>query len=286
MKTRLLAVPVLLFAVIVLAIACRKSTTPDSEIDPPVELLKDSSKVPFPQTMIPPCTYSPNYGDTLICGSPVNGQDYIVSPINNPGNGKYYSWPVGLKIDSTTGSINATKSESGLRYIIGFIKNGTSDTCLTELVIAGASYRDSIYVLSNGEKYSDLYSNANPTIHPNCSGGNCDFDITNEATNKKIKVDKKTGKIDLEKSLKQGAFGLLAVDGDMVETTISYKLNDGCNTAVQKTKVLFVYYTYKSQISPTLLSTLDSRITNLLNGNIISAMTNPRPPLIIITRFN
>lgn len=286
MKTKLLAVLGLFFAIIVLSIACRKSTTPETEIDPPVELPKDSSEVPFPQTIIPPCDYAPSYHDTLICDNPLNGQDYIISPVNNPGNGKYLSWPIGMKIDSTTGAINVTKSESGLRYIIGFIKEGTTDTCLTELVLAGASYRDSVHVLSNGEKYANPYYNADPTIISACATGNCDFDITNEANNKKIAVDKKTGKIDLEKSLNQGAFGLLTLDGDMVETTIYYKLNDGCNTSVQHIKVQFMYFTRKSQINSGLLGTLLSRVTNLLNGNILSASANPRPPLIIITRFN
>ena len=285
MKTRSLAVPVLLLAVIVLAIACKKSTGPETEIDPPVHLSTDSSEIPFPQTIIAPCSYGPDYGDTLICGNPVNGQDYLISPINNPPAGKYYSWPVGLMINSNNGSINVTKSESGMRYIIGFIKTGTTDTCLTELVITGASYRDSIHVLSDGEKNAGLYYNANPALSPDCATGNCDFDLTNEANNKKIKVDKKSGIIDLEASLNQGAFGQLAMDGDMVETNILYQLNDGCNTSIEHIKVLLVYYTYKSQIDPVLLSTLQSRATNLLNGDLLSYRANPRPPLIIITRY-
>src|ERR1700741_1686920 len=128
MKTRCLAVLSLLIAVILFSIACKKSTTPpapETEIDPPVELPKDTSEVPFPQTVIPPCSYAPDSGDTLICDNPVSGQFYIVSPVNNPGNGKSLSCPIGMKIDSTTGAINVTKSESGLRYMIGFIKEGT-----------------------------------------------------------------------------------------------------------------------------------------------------------------
>lgn len=289
MKTKFVTAAGVFFSLIFILVACKKSTTsndPDTEIDPPVELPKDTSKVPFPQTIIPACSYAPYYGDTLICAKPIDGQDYIVSPVNNPGAGKYMAWPIGMMIDSTTGAINVTKSETGLRYIIGFVKNGTSDTCLTELVIAGASYMDSVHVLSDGEKYANPYYNADPTLVSACSTGNCQFDITNEANNKKIFVDKNTGKIDLEKSLNQGAFGLLALDGDMVETTIYYKVNDGCNTSVQHIKVQFMYYTRKSQINAALLGNLLSKVTNLLNGNIISASANPRPPLIIITRYN
>jgi len=286
MKTKLISVPVLVFALIVLTIACNKSNTPETETDPPVKLPKDTSKIAFPQTINTNCPYAPDYGDTLLCDKAGMGPDYIVSPINNPGDGKYYSWPLGMKIDSFTGAINVTKSESGLRYIIGFVKAGTSDTCLTELVIAGASYMDGVYVLSNGEKYANPYYNANPNLTSVCSTGNCDLDLNNAANGKKIAVDKKSGKIDLEKSLNQGAFGLFAMDGDMTETTITYKLNDGCNTSVQRMEVVLVYFTHKSQITPALLSTLQSRLTNFLTGNIISTRTNPRPPLIIITRFN
>jgi len=283
MKTRFLAVPVLLFAVIVLAIACRKSTP--EEIDIKVEeLWKDSSKVPFPQNINPNCSNAPVYEDTVICDKTGNGPDYIVSPLNNPGNGKYYSWPLGMKIDSTTGAINVTKSESGLRYIIGFVKQGTTDTCLTELVIAGASYMDGVYVLSDGETTADPFFNANPNNTTLCASGNCDMDMGNGANNRKIAVDRKSGKIDLEKTLNQGGFGMNPTDGDIKETTIIYRLNDGCNTSVQRTKVYLMYYTNKSQIPPALLSTLNLRTLNFLNGDLISKSANPRPPLIIITR--
>ena len=109
MKTRLVGVPVVFFAVIVFAVACKKSTSePDIDI-PWQELWKGSSKVTFPQNINFNCTNSPNYGDTVLCDKTGNGPDYTVSPINNPGTGKYYSWPIGMKIDSITGKINVTR---------------------------------------------------------------------------------------------------------------------------------------------------------------------------------
>lgn len=283
MKTRLLTVLGFSFAVAMMLVACRKSGT-STEIDPPVDLSKDTSIVQFPQTMNLTCPYAPDYGDTLICANPDNGQDYIISPVNNPGVGKYLSWPIGMKIDSTTGAINVTKSEPGLRYMVGFIRDGTADTCLTELVLAGASYMDSVHVLGEGQKYSSPYYNADPSLTSVCSTGNCQFDITNEANNKKIAVDKNTGKIDLEKTLNQGAFGLITNPGDMVETTIYYKVNDGCDTSVHHIKVQFMYFNSTSQINASLRTYLLTKITNALNGNLLSTTYNPRPPLIIITR--
>ena len=61
--------------------------------------------------------------------------------------GTYLSWPDGLKINSDTGAINLTQSETGQRYSIAFVKNGTTDTCMSQLIVAGAAYMDSVYVL-------------------------------------------------------------------------------------------------------------------------------------------
>ena len=60
---------------------------------------------PFPQSPLMGCSNHPNYGDSIVYPQPTNGQDDIVLPVNNPGAGKYLSWPAGLLIDSLTGSI-------------------------------------------------------------------------------------------------------------------------------------------------------------------------------------
>ena len=81
---------------------------------------------------------SPIYGDSIIYPQPTSGSDYIFRPVNNPGTGKYFSWPIGMVIDSVSGAIDVTKSQTGQRYDIGFIKSGTTDTCLSQLIIGGA----------------------------------------------------------------------------------------------------------------------------------------------------
>jgi len=288
--------------------ACRKSISetvtnppppPPSGTDtthtsqqPPVT--QPAQTVPYPETPVSGCAYAPDYGDTLIYPQPT-GSDYIVSPTNNPGPGKYYSWPEGLVIDSLSGAINVTKSETGERYAIGFVKNGTTDTCMQTLIIGGAAYMDSIYVLANGQTKAKPYYDANPFQTPPCngsgvSGPGCQYDVTGDAASKKIIIDNNTGEIDLQKTLNGGllggAFGLLPVNGQTVETTIYYRLNDGSNNALQKITVQLVYYTYKSQISTGLLDNVVLKLDNVLTGNIISKSGNPRPPLIIITRYN
>ena len=130
-----------------------------------------------------------------------------------------------------------------MRYMIGFVKQGSTDTCLTPLIISGMSYMDSVHVLSDGQKISLPYFNADPNLSSACASGNCQFDINGEANNQNIAVNKTTGVIDLQKTLDQGAFGLYPVNGDLIEVTIIYKINDGCTNAVQKIKLKFMYFT-------------------------------------------
>ncbi|MBS1600679.1 MAG: hypothetical protein JST75_20825 [Bacteroidetes bacterium] len=257
---------------------------------------QSTQTVPFPETGVTGCAYAPDYGDSIIFPQPT-ANDYIVSSINNPGSGKYFSWPAGMVIDSLTGAINVTKSETGLRYAIGFVKNGTTDTCMQNLIIGGAAYMDSVYVLADNQTTSSPYFDANPFQAPVCDGSNvsgsgCQFDITNDAKNKKIIVDKNTGVIDLKKTLDGtllglgGAFGLIPADGQIVETTIYYRLNDASNNALQHITVQLMYFNSKSSINTGLVNSLLLKVNNVLTGNLISKTTNPRPPLIIITRFN
>ena len=282
--------PALLFF-IVLSIACRKSAMPDS-VNPPSPNGGDSTqsihttgtdgKIPYPVIPITDCANAPDYGDTLIYPQPPDGQDYIVSPVNNPGAGKYYSWPEGLDIDSITGAINVTRSETGLKFDIGFVKNGTTDTCLTRLTLAGASYTDSVYVLADNETKAYPYYNANhlQTTAPNGSH----FDITKSAYNQKISVNNGTGIIDLKNTL--NAFGLLPLNGQTIQTTMYYTLNDGSNNALQQITIQFMYYYQKSQINSGLLSTILFKRLNIFNDDLILKSGKVRPPLIIITRFN
>ena len=134
----------------------------DSTYNPPVVLITDTQNIPpppqppapVPQQTAPQnsCPSLPIYGDTIVYPQPTNGSDYIINPVNNPGPGKFLSWPVGMVLDSMTGAIDVTASETGLKYIIGYVPNGTNDTCLSYLTIGGAAYADSVYILQNGSR--------------------------------------------------------------------------------------------------------------------------------------
>lgn len=262
----------------------------DSQAIPPPVL----PKAPVPQQTAPPnsCPSLPIYGDTLIFPQPANGADYIVNPVNNPGPGKYLSWPVGMVIDSITGAIDLTASQTGMQYLIGYVKSGTTDTCLSTLFVGGASYADSVYNLQQSQTNAVPYFDGNPDLLNVCQNGNkCSFDVTGSAAKMHVVVNTSTGVIDLQKTLDGttllgGAFGLLPVNGQTITTDIYYKLNDPSNDALQHISVQLVYYDSQSLINIGLLNNILNKLDNLTSGNPISLSTNPRPPLVVIVRHN
>jgi hypothetical protein len=292
-------------------LACKKSidavesATPNNNnspkdstiVTPPVG--QDTS-VPFPQHISTRCSGAPSYGASIIFVQPANG-DYIVKPVNNPDSGQYFSWPVGMVLDRNTGAINLSKSESGLRYNIGWVKKGTTDTCMQSLILAGASYMDSIYVLNDDERYAKPYFNADPNNTSICSGSGvsggspCTFDVNGQAEAKHVIVDHNTGLIDLKNSVNQGLFGLLPYNGQTVTATMQYKLNDNSNMALQQITVNFVYYNKRSDIPADLLSAVVDKLDKITNEVLLIDLIpsadnqtnrgNPRPPIIIVTRF-
>jgi hypothetical protein len=285
----------------------RSAPLHDSTYNPPVVLITDTQSIgtppqptaPLPQQTAPQnsCPSLPIYGDTIIYPQPTNGSDYIVNPVNNPGPGKYLAWPVGMVLDSTSGAIDVTASQTGLKYILGFVASGTTDTCLSYLTIGGAAYADSVYVLSENQDYAVPYFEANPTDLNLCQTSNaCSFDVTGSAAAQHVVVNKSTGAINLEQTLNGppglggllgGAFGVLPVNGQTITTTIWYKIGDDpSNNALQNISVQLVYYDQYSLINGGLLGTIITKLDNLTSGNEISTTSNPRPPLVVIVRHN
>ncbi len=286
-----------LLILLLVLLACHKSIS-DAQQQSLPPILSDSLLIansdsaapiaPFPQYPLTGCSNDPSYGDSVIYPQPTSGQDYIVHPVNNPGSGKYLSWPAGMFIDSVTGAIDLTTSETGQKYAIGFVRAGTSDTCISSLIIGGASYMDSIYDLSQGSGMASPYFDANPYTAsicgtlPNGSSG-CSFDVTGSATSHKMVIDKSTGEIDLKKSL-NGIFGTHPVNGQTAAITIYYQLNDASNLALQHIQVDVVYYDSQSAMSAGLVSKIKNKHAEELAGRLILPSSNPRPPLVVIVR--
>jgi hypothetical protein len=252
-----------------------------------------STYITYPQHPLTGCFPAPLYGDTVLYPQPTGDADDIVSLVNDPGPGHYFSWPAGLSLNAVTGAINISKSETGQRFAIGYVKEGTHDTCLSTLIIGGADYMDSVYVLENGATIAAPYFDASAYQASDCSGpgnsGHCSFDVNGSATNQHIFIDKFSGEIDLEKTLNgdnntPGAFGSVPVNGATVNVTITYSLKKHSNSAPQSINVTLKYYDSMSQVDPSIVAAIQTRLINIMSGNLISYTMNPRPPLIVIIR--
>ena len=273
-------------------VACNKAD--HSDADPEVEPTFDANIF---ATVINQCPNAPNYGDSIIYLQPKNS-DYTVEPLNNAGiNGKYLSWPEGLDLNKNTGEINLSKSETGVRYNIAFIKKGTTDTCVTQLILGGITYVDSIYVLSKGDTLAAPVFNANPLAGPPCdasddsdypdNNGNgnakCSFDDDapgQKANDQKLRVRTKSGIINLKKSIVDGIFGPNPKNGDSKKVRIIYQLNDNSKKAKQKLTVQVIYYDKVSNIPAALKTEVIAKRSNLMAYRVVNG--RPRPPLLII----
>jgi hypothetical protein len=244
---------------------------------------------PYPVTPVQECIYSPDYGDSIVYPQPSSGNYYIYPQGTNGLKGKYFSWPLGLALDSNSGAINITASQTGQRYDLAFVQYGTTDTCISQLIVAGTSYMDSVYVLSKSDTSSDPYFNANPYAPSPCqdkSGpGACQFDYNNFAKIQGVIVNKQTGFIDLQNTAKN-IFGRFPFNGETILTTIYYKVNDNSNNAPQQIQLKLMYYDRKANVPASILSTISSNVASTLNNQLLSKGPSPRPPLILIVRNN
>jgi hypothetical protein len=293
MKQNLHKGSMILLITLICVIACKKSVNQPNAVTVATvqhDTTLAAPTVPYPVTPVPECDFAPFYGDSIIYPQPSNSGDYYVSPQNNQGvQGTYLSWPAGLDMNAKTGAIDLTQSQTGQRYSVAFVKTGTTDTCLAPLIVAGAAYMDSVYVLSISDTTSQPYFNANPTEPSPCEnnqGPGCQFDYNNYARNQGIVVDQKTGYINLQQTMRNSPFGLIPLNGTTIYTTIYYKLNDNSNFAPQNIQLQLMYYNHRSAVPGGLVASITQNLISTLQDLLISKSTSPRPPLIIIVRDN
>jgi len=303
MKSRLCTCLLLLsFALLLVIAACSKANRSATGSETDTEYLVDTSGTNNPKFPTNPalCPNAPNYGDSIIYLQPVNGQ-YMVSPVNNTGiTGTYLSWPEGLSINQNTGVINVSKSETGIRYLVGFVKDGTHDTCISQLILGGITYLDSVYVIGNNDTLAKPVFNANPLAAPACdpsddtdypdnnaNGNNkCSFDDNtpgSKANDQKLRVRTLNGYINLKKSLNDGLFSKNVKNGDSKTIKILYELNDNSKKAQQQISVKVIYFDKASNIPASLLNEVRNKRADMLGYHIVNG--KPRPPLLIIAGY-
>lgn len=257
----------------------------DSTAPPPFPLKNLNSQQPAS------CPVLSLYGDTLVFPQPTATDD-VITPVNGVGPGKYFSWPAGMVINQTTGAINLTQSQSGMRYAVGFVPAGTTDTCISTLIIAGAAYYDSLYVIGDTNSFVAMpYFNADAGLNVCTTPGACTFDYDGQAAKKGVFVDSSTGEIQITaitngKGQLKGLFSGAIKNGATAVVNINYMINDGSHDAPQHINVKFEYYDTPAQIPPGQLNIMQSQTFNAMNDMLLSTSRNPRPPVIIIVRRN
>ncbi|MEO5594128.1 MAG: hypothetical protein ABIR15_16145 [Chitinophagaceae bacterium] len=300
MNIRCIVSPVITGSIIIVAIACNKS------VDSPGPSAAQVAKTNLPVQLNYQCANAPNYGDSIVYMQPTKN-DNIIYPVNQAalGKGTYFAWPVGLIIDSVSGAINVSQSETGLRFIVGFTKAGSKDTCVKNLILGGITYADRIYVLSNNDTLAVPYYNANastPAVcnvsddndYPDNSGhgngdDNCIFDGIDkkgkkgQANAENVKVRTISGVINLKATLAAGAFGNNPVNGTSIIAPIAYSLNDKSKKATQQINVQLIYYAKKTDIPAALVNTITENNAAFFQNTAI--LKSPRPPIIVVSMF-
>src|SRR5436190_8808668 len=88
-------------------------------------------------------------------------EDSLVLPLKVR-SGTYYGFPEGIELNPSSGAINITRSESGLKYLITFISDDNKDTLTSFITIAGINYLDGFYHLNTKDSIANPIYNGDP----------------------------------------------------------------------------------------------------------------------------
>lgn len=242
-----------------------------------------------------PEKYDISYGDSIFYVRTQAG-DYFINPLESRSNGEYFGYPEGIEIDSKTGTINVSKSETGLRYLISFVDATTGDTCSTVILISGINYYDKIYNLSNNDTLALPVYNASPSRNIPL---NSSFDEGNGCNGVGVSVNVNSAVINLAQTIRNGVFGVTPSNGAQKEVELKYRVNDGSNKTLNSLKVKLYYFNTAADITPDLVQLLQDRQGTVFGANFqfnssyeflsgtagsgtAKGVARPRPPCIFI----
>jgi len=226
-----------------------------------------------------------SYGDSILYLKNQATDDIVYPTEQKPG--QYFGFPDGIEIDQTTGAINVSKSESGLRYRVSYV-SPAGDTSTTMVVVSGINFLDKFYHLSQGDSVAfPIYNASIDRILP-LNGSN--FDEGNNANAGGCSVKTVNGQINLAQTIRNGVFGAIPQNDAKQEFDIYYRLNDNSDKALNKIRVKVYYYDTINDVAPDLLQTLKDRgddgVFLRLSSSARTASTTkaarPRPPCVII----
>lgn len=228
-----------------------------------------------------------DYGDSILFLHNHAG-DHIQFPTQNI-PGRYFSFPEGLQLNSITGEINVTQSESGLRYKVYLIPEGRNDTLSTTVLVSGINYFDKIYNLSMHDTIAPAIYNG--SISRTIPGGS-QFDVGNGCNALGCNVQTLNGSINLKQTIRNGVFGgsYIPQNGTSKEFDLIYKINDASDKSTNKIRIKLYYYNTAADMDQSLVDLLNDRIGTVFGtipagtsaGSAAARIARPRPPCIII----
>jgi hypothetical protein len=251
MKQSLLG-PLRLLPICVIAVSCSKS---NSHSD-----VAANGTIATVATFTTDVTKSPFYGDSILYVRGDEATAYQFKPTNNLGTGTYVAWPAGISIDPKTGIIDASKSEPGSRFNVGFVSAATGDTAYNQVIVDGVTYVDGIYALDSKDSVLSPYYNTS-AVTPWSSDGKAAAFVGGhshsshfDANELGLDVSATDGSINLANSVRQGLFGSNPQNGDTKEIPIYYRLGDASRHSLLKSTVIVHYYNTLADVPVGLLA--------------------------------
>ncbi|MBL4678259.1 MAG: hypothetical protein JKY70_18955 [Mucilaginibacter sp.] len=250
-------------------------------------------------TPVPPTDEEPGgnqqlaiYSDSVFYVS--DAKQNLIKPVTNK-SGTFAAFPDGLKIDETTGEIDISKSETGLKYEVTFQpSDAPGKTEKAYLTISGINYEDKIYNLSKGDSLATPIYNANS--HQTLPGGAVNlFDEGEKCKKAGIIINSKNGLINLAQTVREQRIDTGATE----QVKLAYRINDPSNKALNGLEMKVYFYRTVAEIPSYLTELLSERKGTILTANNNTAQNSriaiqsvqvakstrparPRPPCIIV----
>jgi hypothetical protein len=220
-----------------------------------------------------------SYGDSIFYLRN-QASDYIVLPLQNR-PGQYSGFPEGIDIDQNSGAINISKSETGLRYRISFVPDGTTDSIHSVIVISGINFLDGFYKLTTTDSViRPLYNaNANSSV-PGLNNGTA-FDIGSGCNSAGCNVSTTVGSINLAQTVRNGVFGATPSNNDRHEFDLNYEINDKSGKAPNTIRVKLYYFDSINDVTQEVYDIINSR-----EGALFGVQPRPIPFASNITSIN
>ncbi len=238
-------------------------------------------------TTVPPVTHVFHYSDSVVY---INGNSsQVIKPVTDVA-GTFTGFPLGLDINATTGEINLATSETGLKYMVTFVPENSTDTLSAFITLSGINYADGFYNLNTDDSIAKpLYNTLKVNEVPG-SGGDSKFDLGGGCNSKGCNVLPGSGGINLAQTVRNKVFGESPENGRSELFDLEYKIDDKSGKSKNKLTIKLFYFTSMADITQEAKDIIASR-----QGTFLTASSNavpsaavrqkaakPRPPCIFI----